>query len=446
MTTIAALKNLSPRLRYLLFSIFILCCAACALTGPGDTAALFVELEAALPEVIARGNSPSIQVAVVQGQEIWSQAYGENTSVEHVYMNASVQKVFTAAAVLQLVEKGLVDLDVDVGAYLPFEMRNPLAPDTPITARMLLAHRSGLDDFPYQFEWDTEDAFAPQYRPPAPTHVQAMAHEEFLAASLMPQGANYDLGSWIHGPDQKSHYSVSAYPLLRYLIGRVSGQGYEAYMREHIFLPLEMTNSGFSAAEFSGRHAMPYTRIDGQNIELPLWDGRGSMMHTTATDMARFLVAFMDDGRYGDFQVLQPETLALMQQKTTRFNDLSFIKGIGDLKNTGHGLGLYLFRGGWVGFGGSAPGYQGLFRFNPSRQVGYVILSNVNAILGGGENYASARSEIYAVQDALLSILDPWFAVRRWTVLEVGFVGAVGVYFLFVGRYWVRRRAKIQLG
>lgn len=64
---------------------------------PGDTASTITELEAALPGVIAQGNSPSIQVAVIQGQEVWSQAYGEATSVEHVYMNASVQKVFTAA-------------------------------------------------------------------------------------------------------------------------------------------------------------------------------------------------------------------------------------------------------------------------------------------------------------------------------------------------------------
>jgi CubicO group peptidase (beta-lactamase class C family) len=390
--------------------------------------------------VSARGNSPSLQVAVVQGQDVWSQTYGEATSVEHVYMNASVQKVFTTTAVLQLVERGLVELDADVSEYLPFVVGNPLAPDAPITVRLLLAHRSGLDDFPYQFEWDTEDTFAPQYRPPAPAHVQAMSHEAYLTASLIPAGANYDPQSWIHAPDREYHYSVSAYPLLRYLIGQVSGQGYEAYMHENIFSPLGMTSSGFSSVAFSDRYAIPHTRIDGENIELPIWDGRGSMMHTTAGDMATLLAAFMNDGRYGDFEVLQPETLALMQQKTTRFNDLSFFKGRGDLQSTGHGLGLFLFRGGWVGHGGSAPGFQGLFRFNPSRQVGYVILSNVNAILGGGENYASARSEIYAVQDALLSILDPWFAVHRMTVLEVGSLGAVMLVNFIVWRFRVWRR------
>ncbi len=429
-------KILSPRFRRILASLLAVLCAACAVTGPRDTASLAVELDA----VIARGSSPSIQVAVIQGQDIWSRAFGEDTGIDFVYMNASVQKVFTATAVLQLVEKGLVDLDADISDYVPFVFRHPGFPETPVTVRMLLAHRSGLDAFPYQFDWDTEAAFAPQYRPPAPAHVLAMSHEEYLRASLMPEGSNYDPQAWIHEPGQAYHYSVSTYPLLRYLIGHVTGQGYEAYMQENIFLPLGMTNSGFSAKAFAGRHAIPYTRIDGENIELPIWDGRGSMMHTTAEDMARFLAALMNDGQYGDYQVLQPETIALMQQRTTRFNDLSLFKGSDDLKLTGHGLGLFVFRGGWVGYGGSAPGFQGLFRFNPSGQVGFVILSNVNAILGGGENYASARREIYEVQDALLAILDPLFVVRRLTILELGFIGAVGLYFFIVRTYWVRRR------
>jgi len=376
-------------------------------------------------------------VAVVhRDQVVWSQAFGENTSVDHVYMNASVQKVFTAAAVLQLVERGLVDLDTDVGTYLPFPVRHPDFPETPITVRMLLAHRSGLADFPHQFAWDTECAFSPQYRPSCPNHLLAMSHEEFLIASLVPGGSNYDQRTWVSEPGQEYHYSVSAYPLLRYLVGQVAGQSYAEYMHENIFAPLGMTSSGFSAEEFSGRHAVPYTRINGQNIELPIWDGQGSMMHTTAEDMAKFVLALMNDGQHGDFQLLQPETIELMQQRTSRFKVL--FKSSDDLPQKGHGLGLFVFRSGWYGNGGSAPGFQCLLRFHPSRQVGYVILSNVNAILGGGDNYESARSDIYEVQDALVSILDPTLVIRRWAG-ELGVVGALVLWFLVVG-LWVRRR------
>jgi CubicO group peptidase (beta-lactamase class C family) len=434
-------KNNEPKLRLILSSILVVFCVACSVTGPSDTASLVAELDAVLPEVIVSGNSPSIQVAVIhQGQDVWSQAFGENTSTDHVYMNASVQKMFTATAVLQLVERGLIDLDADISEYVPFVIRHPSFPETPITVRMLLAHRSGLDAFPHQFAWDTESTFSPHYRPPCPAHLLAMSHEEFLIASLTPEGSNYDQQVWVYEPGQEYHYSVSAYPFLRYLIDQVTGQSYAEYMHENIFAPLGMTSSGFSAEEFVGRHAIPYTRIDGENIELPIWNGQGSMMHTTAEDMAKFIVAFMNNGQYGDFQVLQPETIELMQQRKTRFNTLSFFRSNDDLTSKGHGLGLFVFRGGWFGYGGSAPGFQCLLRFNPSRQVGYVILSNVNAILGGGKNYESARREVYEVQDALISILDPTFVIRRLTTSEIGLVGAMVLYSLTVRRFWVRRR------
>ena len=441
-----AIINHSPRLRRIQAGFLLVFCAGCAATGPRDFASLAAELDATLPEMIERGESPSIQVAVVRGQDIWSRAFGANTSTAHVYMNASVQKVFTAAAVLQLVERGLIGLDEDVGDYVPFPVRHPGYPETPITVRMLLAHRAGLDAFRYQFEWDTESVFAPEYRPSAPDHVQALSHEGYLMASLAPGGSNFDPRAWIHEPGREYHYSVSAYPLLRYVVGRVIGQSYAEYMRENIFLPLGMTGSGFSATEFASRHATPYTRIDGENIGLPVWDGQGAMMHTTAEDMARFLAALMNGGRYGDVQVLQPETIVQMQRRTTRFTKLSLFKGKDDLVRSGHGLGLFVFRGGWMGHGGSAPGFQCLFRYDPSRQVGYVIMSNVNAILGGGENYASARSDLFEVQDGLISILDPQFGLHRLTLIELGYLGVVGAFIIIVIPFWVRRRNAKRAG
>jgi len=417
---------------------------SCPLTGPGDTASLVRELDARIPAVLAAGSAPSTQIAVVhRNRIIWSRAFGENVSVDHVYMNASVQKMFTATAVLQLVDAGLIDLDTDVGEYVGFPVRHPTFPESPVTVRLLLAHRSGLDTFPHQFAWDTESAFAPRFRPACPDNLSDMSLEEFLRASLTPDGANYDPRAWVHEPGRGHHYSVSAYPLLRYLIGRVAGSSYPEYVRESIFAPLSMTSSGFSVDEFSGRHAIPYTRIDGENIELPLWNGRGSLMHTTAADMAKFMLALMDDGRSGGAQLLKSETVELMRRRTTRYGVL-FRTGE-DLPHSGRGLGHSILRGGWFGIGGSVPGYQCLFRFHPDRQVGFVLLTNVNAILGGGRNYASARGEIYAVQDALVSILDPAYVIRS-RAGEIGIVGALVLYITAVGIWVRRRRARSRVG
>lgn len=437
MLIISSPKNNKFKLCSTLSSILIIFCSACSVTSLSDTDSLIAELDAELPKVIASGNSPSIQVAVVsQKKIIWSQAFGENTSIEHVYMNASVQKMFTAATVLQLVEKGLVDLDTDIGTYLPFQVRHPNFPETSITIRMLLAHRSGLDAFSHQFEWDTACIFSPQYRPPCPAHLADMSQEEFLIASLRPEGSNYTGQAWVLEPDEGYHYAISAYPLLRYLVSQVTQQSYTDYIHKNIFAPLEMSNSGFSAEEFSEHHAVPYTRINGQNIEIPTWDGQGSMMHTTAEDMAKFILALMNDGKNDDFQLLRPETIQIMQQRTSHFKVL--FKSSDDMLPRGHGLGLFVFQSGWYGHGGSAPGFQCLLRFQPSKQVGYVILSNVNAILGGGDNYESARSDIYEVQNALILTLDPTLVIRR-RAGEFGIIGAL-VLWLITIEFWIRRR------
>jgi CubicO group peptidase (beta-lactamase class C family) len=112
---------------HVILSVFLIpLCVACLADGARNSASLVADLDAELPVVVANGNSPSTQVAVVQrDQIIWSQAFGQNTSPHHVYMNASVQKMFTAVAVLQLVERGFVELDADVQEYLPFAVQHP---------------------------------------------------------------------------------------------------------------------------------------------------------------------------------------------------------------------------------------------------------------------------------------------------------------------------------
>jgi CubicO group peptidase (beta-lactamase class C family) len=202
-----------------------------------------------------------------------------------------------------------------------------------------------------------------------------------------------------------------------------------------------MTSSGYSAEQFAGRHTVPHTRIDGGNVALPIWSGRGHMMHTTAEDQARFMLALMHGGESGDFRLLRPETVELMQTSATRHKVL--FRSSPDLQRTGDGPGLHEFRGGWFGYGGSTPGYQCLWRYHPSKQVGYVILTNVNAILGGGVNYASARREIYDVQDALVAVLDPTLVVRSRTA-EAAIVGAIALGWAVVFVLWWRRKQARQ--
>jgi hypothetical protein len=73
-------------------------------------------------------------------------------------------------------------------------------------------------------------------------------------------------------------------------------------------------------------------------------------------------------------------------------------------------------------------------------------MSNVNAILGGGDDYASARSDLFEVQDGLISILDPQFGLHRLTLIELGYLGVVGAFIIIVIPFWVRRRNAKRAG
>jgi CubicO group peptidase (beta-lactamase class C family) len=387
-----------------LFLSGMLC--SCSASNADQFTVIDSEVEEKILETISDGDLPSLQVAVIdQNQLIWSKAYGQNTNTDFAYMNGSVQKVFDATAILQLYERGLIDLDADINNYIPFQVKHPGYPETPITIKMLLSHRSGLDSFDYQFSWDTECHFYPEYRPVCQPELLKMSIEEYLIASFTPDGLNYNPKVWVNQPGEEYHYSVSAYPLLRYLIEEVTGFSYPDYMQENIFEPLGMLNTGFSSEYLAAQHSIPYTRVSGENIELPVWNGNGYMMRTTAEDMAKFILAVMNDGVYNDYQLLQPETIQLMQTKFSRGKSL--LNPNSELSDPGYGLGLIHYPFGWMGHGGSTVGYQTLLQFKPSIQSGFIITTNINGILGSYDDFQSVWGKMASIRDVLLSELDP---------------------------------------
>jgi CubicO group peptidase (beta-lactamase class C family) len=380
-------------------------------------------VEQKIQEIVASGGLPSVQIAVItEGQITWSKTYGQNTDTHFVYMNGSVQKVVDATAVLQLYELGLIDLEADINDYLPFEIQHPDYPDIPITTQMLLSHRSGLDAVGDQFPWDTECLFY-QYRPDCNSKTQKMSLEEYLIASFSPNGTNFNPNIWINKPGEKYHYSVSAYPLLRYLIEQVTGKSYPEYMRDNIFEPLGMWDSGFSSADFVNQQAIPHTRIEGENIELPIWNGNGYMMRTTAEDMANFMLVHMNNGSYRNFQLLQPETIQSMHAKVSRGKNIFNLNS--ELTDSGYGLGIIRYQGDWRGHGGSTVGYQSLWQFNPSKQCGFVLFTNINGILGGRDDFQSVWENMAAIRDILLKQMDPlatieffpWGFILAWAMI-----------------------------
>ncbi len=420
----------------LFLNIGILC--SCSTQKANQNSMIDMEVEHRIKEIMVTGELPSVQIAVINQNRItWSKTFGENSDTQSLYMNGSIQKVVDATAVLQLYEKGMIDLDADISEYIPFEINHPKYPNVPITIRMLLSHRSGLDAIRDQFEWDTARKFS-EYRPTCNPGTQNMSLEEYLSASFTSSGSNYNPNIWIFEPGAKYHYSVSAYPLLRYLIEHVSGNPYPKYMRDNIFEPLGMVNTGFVLEDYIDQHAIPYTRINGVNVELAFWNGNGYMMRTTAEDMGKFMLAHMNNGFYNQFQLLLPESIEAMQAKESKGK--SILNRNSELYDAGYGLGIIHYQNGWMGHGGSTVGYQSLWQFNPAKQCGYVIFTNVNGILGDNNDFASVWENVAEIRDILLKQLDPLAKARTlpWEWILLWF--AAVVFINLISRLLRRKR------
>ncbi|TFZ44526.1 class A beta-lactamase-related serine hydrolase [Stenotrophomonas maltophilia] len=269
---------------------------------------------------------------------------------------ASSNKMFTAVAILQLVQEGKLSLDDTIGKYLPDYPNRAVA--NSVTVRQLLSHTSGLGDF---FGDDFE-----QYSASLKTlddYVQRFAKDA-------PQFT----------PGSQDSYSNYGFIVLGRIIEVVSGQSYYAYVEDHILHPSGMSGTGFEPETVSvPQRAVAYTKKDGQwareTKSLP-WRGMSAGGgYSTVGDMVKFAEAL----RGG--KLVSP---ALLQQATTAQNHKGWygfgfvVQGEGREQQYGHE--------------GGAPGSNSAIVVMPVQ--GYVIvgLANVDPdAIGNVVNYIARR-------------------------------------------------------
>ncbi|MHA2209512.1 MAG: serine hydrolase domain-containing protein [Candidatus Thorarchaeota archaeon] len=340
-------------------------------------------VEDEIQRIVNEGDIPSLHVCVVSNDEInWVKAFGEQTSPDTVFLIGSIQKVLVAVSILQLDEQGIINLDNDIDDYLPFSMRNPEFPDTAITSRILLSHSSGVwGHIMAEFYYDWQGLYYPEYPRESYPSVIGITLGDFLKECFTPDGSYYSSSNWLFEPGEKYSYSNTGYKILMFLLETVSNQTISEYMKDNIFGPLRMNNTGFNASDYEGHHAIPHThRVDDPtNVELPIWNGE-YMIRSTARDLGNLLIALMNEGEFDGYQLLQPDTIEMMSRKEPNLRS-----GINLLfkekRWEGYGLGLETASHGLLGHGGSTIGFTAECYFNPDKKVGFVRLSNVNAIL-----------------------------------------------------------------
>ncbi|MFX1300719.1 MAG: serine hydrolase domain-containing protein, partial [Promethearchaeota archaeon] len=326
-------------------------------------------IEEEIQRLVIDEEIPSLHLGVVSGNElIWVRGFGSQTSNDTVFLIGSIQKVLVAISILQLFEKGEIDLNDDVSDYLPFTVRNPTFPNVSVTISMLLSHRSGLtQELPHEFCYDWEGLYYPDFDRPYYPSVIGISLGEFLSERLAPSGSYYSARNWIFEPGTDWSYSNSGYKLLMFLLETISNQTISEYMREYIFEPLRMHNTGFNASDYTGHHAIPHTRVADTNIALPIWNGQ-YMMRSTVSDLGHLIITLMNEGQFDGFQLLQQETIVMMREKTHgQFSNIYLKK---ELRSEGYGLGLEIFSHGIFGHGGSTIGFTGLLYFNPITKLG----------------------------------------------------------------------------
>lgn len=402
-----------------------------------------VEME--VERIAAEGDIPSLHCCVVSGTEIdWARGYGEQIDSDTTFLIGSIQKVFTAISILQLYEDEIIGLDDNVNDHLPFNMEHPDCPDTNITIRMLLSHRSGLTATLYsEFCYDWEGGYTPEYRSYVRGYydsVIGISLGAYLAKCIPLDGVLYSSSNWAFEPNTQYGYSNTGYKILNYLLELVSNQTAPQYMQENIFTPLRMNNTGFNASEFSDHHAIPYTRMSGDstNTEIPIWNGQ-YMLRSSARDMGNLLIALMNNGQFDGFQLLQQDTLAMMFENTGPNGLLKNLRK--DLVRFGYGLGIEVANHGILGHGGSTIGFTAEMFFNPTTKVGYVRLSNVNAIL---DSTSTEWDDINAVNNEIRTLVMTHIGMLPTIdaiILIMAAATSISVG-IFVFSAWRRRKSK----
>lgn len=284
-------------------------------SGPSDHGPLGIdelELKARIAEILNRWPAVGLAVGVVRnGRLEFFSGHGladiaSNTPItqDTVFRIASITKTFTAIAVLQLWEQGLVDLDAPANDYLrAYQLLPAKASFQPATVRQLLTHTAGI---------------AEMVRPSRT--LRYLFGESFKLEERLPT-----LGEYYRGglrldaePGTRFTYTDHNFATLGQIVQDVSGKPLDRYLREHIFDPLGMADTDLLRSERVSSHlATGYTL--GSKGPKAVTDRQwvtaaASSIYSTPRDMARYLAALMGGGANEHGSVLKPATLATMFQ------------------------------------------------------------------------------------------------------------------------------------
>lgn len=308
---------------------------------------------------------PGISIAVAYDQDlIWAEGFGYAdlekqvpATPQTIYRIASITKLFTSTAIVQLRDAGKLQLDDPVEKHLPwFKVQSSYENEAPVTIRNLLTHTAGLPreaKFPY---WSTLE----------------FPSKEEISAQLPNQSFSYP-------PYTRWKYSNLGLSLAGHIVEAISGQSYDDYIQEHILAPLGMSSTCVHLNDkLLERLATGYTRrIPGQERSaVPFTECAGispaANMASTVEDLVRFAaLQYRNLPADGDQQILAGPSLREMHR----------VQWLGDDWKQAWGLGFSISRvDGRTrhGHGGSLTGYRTQLSFSLKEKVTIAVMTNAN--------------------------------------------------------------------
>lgn len=277
---------------------------------------------------------------------------------------ASISKSFVATSVMQLVERGKLDLDADVSDIMGFVIRNPKYPDTPITVRMLLSHLSSMSD----------------------------ANGYFTLDNLNRETSRTWEKAWnSYEPGSRYQYCNLGYNTLGAIVEKVSGERFDKYVYNHILKPLgiyanhnvhELDSAKFVNIYTYDATTSSYLKSDAYpSIESTLADYRMGYstpvfsptggMKISVGGLAKVMMMHMNMGTLDGVRILSPESCELMQSEITATNYEGERYGMALLRTNdllgGHRL---------VGHDGLALGAHTAMFWDKEEKFGFVIMTN----------------------------------------------------------------------
>ena len=351
--------------------------------------------EASIQKIMQENQVVGISVAVVKNNKItYTHSFGlkdleskQPLTNDCIFRIASISKSFSATAIMHLVEAGKVSLDDDVSKLIGFLVRNPKFPETVITLRTLLQHRSSINDSQGYFSLDS------------------------INPSTNPNWAkcynNYE-------PGKGYMYCNLNYNMTGAIIEKLSGERFDQYIKHHILDPLKiyggycidsLDKNRFATIYEYNKDSAKFTaslnayhprREEIAHYEMgkstPIFSPTGGMK-ISATDLAKYMIMHSRQGKYEGKRIISKKSAKAMQTV------VSVEEGYGMAIETTETL----IKGKrMVGHTGSAYGlYSGMF-FQPKEKFGFVVISNgCGPIYDSGFN-ALIKSTINALYESFI--------------------------------------------